>query len=224
MPKGLNEGGSVNPGINREIREENHEEDLITGQAKKMTKLEIRSVEDISKAIDEILRIIENHRNNLPKGERKRVANLLERVSKDEDIFKKNVRRLQHLFQRLGKVDAQHFQELKDRLGKTSGKEKKLIKAEIEGEEEKLRIEKSIFEFERKLTQALNSFNQFVKATIEHIRSSPYPYDAIHPLAEAKKVLSSIVAMIKETGQLEERLEDLVKTEKKLLKRERLTA
>jgi len=31
------------------------------------------------------------------------------------------------------------------------------------------------------------------KAAIEHIRTSPYPYDAIHPLVEARKVLTNIL-------------------------------
>jgi hypothetical protein len=78
-----------------------------------------------------------------------------------------------------------------------------------------------IFEFERKLAQALNPFNQYLKASIELIKSSPYPYDAVHPLTKSKKILSTILEMIKETGQLEKKLENLIKTEKKLLKKER---
>ena len=67
----------------------------------------------------------------------------------------------------------------------------------------------------------MNSFNQCVGDVIEHIRASPYPYDAIHPLGEAKKVLSAIFNLIRETKQLEEKLVSLVKIEKKLLKKER---
>jgi len=221
MSKGLNENSQFSPEIDREMQDEDQESGMITGQAEKMTKLEIRSMEDIAEAIDQILKKVESHRNNLPQEERENISSLLNRIMKDEDIFKKNVRRLQGLFQRLGAVDAQHFKELKDRLEKSSGKEKKLVKSETEGEEEKLRIERTIFEFERKLTQALNSFNQYLKAAIEHIRSSPYPYDAIHPLSEAKKVLNNIFSMIKETGQLEEKLIALTKTEKNLLKKEK---
>jgi hypothetical protein len=109
-------------------------------------------------------------------------------------------------------------------LEKTTGKEKKLVKAEIEGEEEKMKIEQAVFGLERKLTQALNSFNQYLKAAIDHMSASPYPYDAIHPLAEAKKVLVNIFNTIKETGQLEEQLVTLTKTEKGLLNKERKTA
>jgi hypothetical protein len=40
-------------------------------------------------------------------------------------------------------------------------------------------------------------------------------------LSEAEKVLVNIFNMIKETGQLEEKLVNLVKNEKKLLKEEK---
>ena len=99
---------------------------MITGQAEKMTRLKIRSMEDIVEAIDQILKKIESHRNNLPQDEREKISRLLNRIMKDEDIFKKNVRRLQGLFQRLGAVDAQHFKELKDRLEKSMEKKKSL--------------------------------------------------------------------------------------------------
>jgi hypothetical protein len=216
-------GTPVRSEIGQEIELEDDENRLIKKRAERMTKLEIRSMEDIEETIDQILKKIESHRNNLPQDEREKISRLLNRIMKDEDIFKKNVRRLQGLFQRLDAVDAQHFKELKDHLEKLSGKEKKLVKSEIEGEEEKLRIERTIFEFERKLMQALNSFNQHLKSAIEHIRNSPYPYDSIHPLSEAKKILSNIINMIKETGELEEKLVSLVKTEKKLLKKEKTT-
>lgn len=218
--KSMADSSPFTPEIDREIEVENQEKGLITRGAEKMTRLEIRSIEDIATAIDETLRLIETHRNNLPKEEREKIAKLLNRISKDEDIFKKNIRRLLKLFQRLGAIDAQHFRELKERLEKASGKEKKLIKAEIEGEEEKMKMERTVFEFERKLTQALNSFNKFLKEAINHIRGSPYPYDAVHPLTEAKKTLENIGTMIKETALLEEKLVELVKSEKKFLKKE----
>jgi len=220
----LGESSPIRPEIDRDIDVEGQENKLIEGQAVKMTLIGIRSMEDIGKAIDEILGIIESHRNNLPREEREKIADQLSRISNDEDIFKKNVRKLQNLFQRLDAVDAQHFRELKRRFEKSSGKEKRLLKAEIEGEKEKIDLERMIFEFERKLTQAVNTFNQYLKVAIDYVRASPYPYDAIQPLAEAKKILNSIFSMMKKTAQIEEKLVSLAKTEKKLLKKEREAA
>jgi len=99
-----------------------------------------------------------------------------------------------------------------------------VVKTEIVEEEEKIRIEKTIPEFERKLGQYLNSFNKFILEAVEHIKRSPYPYDANAPLSQARAVLKGILEMAKETKLLEDRLVKLTKTEKKLLKKEQKTA
>jgi hypothetical protein len=186
-----------------------------------MTKLEIRSIEDIANALEEIRRVIETHRNNLPKEERERIEHTLQHISRDEDIFKKNVRRVHRLFQRLGAVDAAHYKEIKERFERASGKEKSFLKGEIAGEEEKLAIERSVFELERKLAQALNTFNQSLRAASDCIRNSPYPYDANAHLSQAKVFLEGILKLIKETKELEVKLLSLIKAEKGFLKRER---
>ena len=59
---------------------------------------------------------------------------------------------------------------------------------------------------------------------VNHIRGSPYPYDANAPLSRARIVLKDILEMAKETKALEEKLIRLTKEEKKLLKKERETA
>jgi len=143
--------GPVAREIDREIAVENQEREMVAEGAEKMTRIEIRTVEDIEKALSEIERIIEANRNNLPRQERERIAGILNQIAKDENIFRDSIRGLQKLFQRLDSVDAHHHQELKERLAKTTGKEKKLLAVELEGQEEKLTLEKSIFEIERKL-------------------------------------------------------------------------
>jgi hypothetical protein len=224
LPTNFAERSLFKPKIEQEIRSENEEKKLITGKAEKFTKIEFKTVEDIANALNEIEQIIESHKNNLPKEERVRIAQILNKISDKEEIFKKSVRSLQGLIQRLGTVDAQNYGDLKERLEKATGKEKRLIKAEIEDEEGKIGIERTFFEFERKLTQTLSSFNQHLKVAIDQVSSSPHPYDAVGPLAEARKVLINIIEMIKETEQLEEKLVNLIKTEKKLLKKERRVA
>jgi hypothetical protein len=163
------------PEINREIRTEEEEKHVIEGKAEKMTTIEIRSVEDIAEALAEIQQIIEAHRNNLPKEERERITRMLERIAKDEKIFTKGLRNLQDLLKRLGTGDIKNLQELKERLAKADGKEKKLIQAEIASEEQKLKLEEKILEFEKKLGEFLNRFNQSIATAVDHIKNSPYP-------------------------------------------------
>jgi len=213
--------GPVAREIDREIAVENQEREMVGEGAEKMTRIEIRTVEDIEKALSEIERIIEANRNNLPRGERERIAGILNQIGKDENIFSDSIRSLQKLFQRLDVVDAHHYQELKERLAKATGKEKKLLTVELEAQEEKLRLEKSIFELEGRLGQGLNSLHQLLSAAVDRIRRSPYPYDAKGPLSQARVVLTAILAFIKEAKALEDKLVALVKAERKLLKKER---
>jgi len=212
--------GPVAREIDREIAVENQEREMVGEGAEKMTRIEIRTVEDIEKALSEIERIIEANRNNLPRGERERIAGILNQIGKDENIFRDSIRSLQKLFQRLDVVDAHHYQELKERLAKATGKEKKLLTVELEAQEEKLRLEKSIFELEGRLGQGLNSLHQLLSAAVDRIRRSPYPYDAKGPLSQARVVLTAILAFIKEAKALEDKLVALVKAERKLLKKE----
>ena len=219
------EGSSpVKSEIGQEIEVENKENRLVKSRAEKMTKIEIRSVEDIAEALAEIQQIVSTRRNALTQEERERIARILKEISKDEDIFKKRLKSLQELFLRIDAVDAKHLQELRERMAKVDGKERQVVKTEIVEEEEKIRIEKTILEFERKLAQYLNSFNKFILEAVEHIKRSPYPYDANAPLSQARAVLKGILEMAKETKLLEDRLVKLTKTEKKLLKKEQKTA
>jgi len=150
-----------------------------------------------------------------------KITHNLIKISKDENIFKKKVLNLQKLFKHIGTVDSEHYKELKERASKTEGKERQILEAEIRNEDEKLRIEKMIFEFERKLDQSLNMFNQHTIRALNVIKGSPYPYDALYPLKQAGTILNGILEMIKETKALEEKLIEMTKVEKKLLKKEK---
>ena len=220
----LGDSGPINSEIGREIGLENNERKAVKRQAEKMTKVEIRSVQDIAEQLAEIQQIIETHKNNLPREERERISSILGKISKEESVFNRSVAKLKKLFQRIDKVDIGHLQELKERLAKVDGKEREIVRAELAGEEEKIKIEKAIFDFEKNLAQYLTSFNQYLTSAVDHLKNSPYPYDAKPYLEKARVVLKDIMEMLKETKSLEEKLIRLTKVEKKFLKKERETA
>ena len=220
-PADLAKNSSFGSKVEQEIEMEDDEKKLIKKQARKMTKAEIHTVKDIAESLAEIQRIIDTHRNNLQKEERERIAHILGKISKAEGIFMKNIHNLQKLFRHLNIVDEKHLRDLKERMVKVTGKEKRLLKAEIAGEEEKLEIDKAIFEFEKKLGQSLNTFNQYIMAAVDHIKNSAYPYDAKPPLTKARMILKDIFEILEKTKTLEEKVIKLTKMEKKLLKKEK---
>jgi hypothetical protein len=221
-----NVGGNepVRSEIGREIGLEDNEQRAVKRQAEKMTKLEINSVEDIAEQLAEIQHIIETHRNTLPRDERERIAHILREISKEGQLFTSYVAKLKKLFEGIDTVDLKHLQELKERMAQVQGKERVMVRAEFREEGEKLKVEKAIFDFEKKLGQYLALFNQYLTSAVDHIRGSPYPYDAKPYLEKARVILKDIMEMLKETKTLEEKLVRLTKLEKRTLKKERKTA
>jgi len=221
MAKGFKNVGSSHPEIDREIEEEEGEIESLTKRGERFTEIEIHTVKDMAESLADIQRIVESHRNNLPREERMRIVRLLEMISKSEGILKSDLENIRRLFGKLGAVDSKQFQELKKRMVSAEGKERKILKAEIEDEEEKLKIENRILDFEQTLGQYVNVFNERLSGSLQQIRNSPYPYDAKPYLAKTRLVLKDITGILKEIKVLEREVVKLSKLEKKLLKKER---
>jgi hypothetical protein len=210
--------------IDREADIQGKERKLMKKGALKTTKLEIKTIDDIAEALAEIRTIVEQHRNNIPRKERERIALMLKDISKKEDIFIQGLHNLQKTFQRLGKVDEQQLRDLRERLSKVSGKEKEIVSAEITREEEKLTIEHATVELEQRLKQGVSSFNKSVGVAMDYIKAGAYPYDAKPYLGQAESILKDISKVLKEMKAFEKKLLGLTKAEKKLLKEEREAA
>ena len=91
-------------------------------------------------------------------------------------------------------------------MAKVDGKEKAILKAEIAEEEQKIRTEKDILEYEAKLGQYLNSFNKSLAEVFDRIRASHYPYDANPSIEMSRAILKDILKIVKETKSLEKKL------------------
>jgi hypothetical protein len=224
MSTNLNNTSTYDSEIGNEIGMQGVEKSMIKKQAERITKIEIRTIDDIVQFLEQINQVIEKHRNNLPLEERHKISNILKEIVKKEQIFKKALLNLHKLFKRISVFDVNQFEKQKKRMANVDEKERKIIKEEMIGEEEKLKIEKTIFGFEEKLNRYVDSFNKYLGAAIDHLRASPYPYDVKPYLSKARLVLKEISEMLKEIKTLEEKLVSLSVAEEKLLKKEKQTA
>ncbi|MDY6989619.1 MAG: hypothetical protein SWQ30_16350 [Thermodesulfobacteriota bacterium] len=206
--------------IDHEADIQGKEQKLMKKGALRTTKVEIKTIDDIADALEEIHSIIEKHRNSVPREERERIALMLKEISKKEDIFVQDAHTLHEIFQRIGKADEQQLRDLRERLAKVSRKEKEIVGAEMAREEEKLKIEHATVELEQRLKQNVGSFNKSVGVAMDHVRAGVYPYDAKPHLAQARLILRDIYKVLKEMKAFEKRLLQLTKAEKKLLKEE----
>jgi hypothetical protein len=224
MSTNLNNSGTYDSEIGNEIGMQGVEKSMIKKQAEKITKIEIRTVDDIVRFLEQINQVIENHRNNLPLEERNKISNILKEIVKKEQIFKKALLNLNKLFKRIRVFDVNQIEKQKERMANVDEKERKIIKEEMIGEEEKLKIEKAILGFEEKLNHDVGSFNTNLGLAIDHLKASPYPYDVTPYLSKARLVLKEISEILKEIQILEEKLVNLSETEKRLLKKEKQSA
>jgi len=223
MSTNLGNTGTYDSEIGNEIGMQGVEKSMIKKQAARITKIEIRTIDDIVQFLEQINQVIEKHRNNLPLEERHKISNILKEIVKKEQIFKKALLNLHKLFKRISVFDVNQFEKQKKRMANVDEKERKIIKEEMIGEEEKLKIEKTIFGFEEKLNRYVDSFNKYLGAAIDHLGASPYPYDVKPYLSKARLVLKEISEMLKEIKTLEEKLVSLSVAEEKLLKKEKQT-
>jgi len=210
--------------IDSEIDTQGTEKKLLKKQAKKITKIEIRTIDDIADSLAEIQQLVEIHRNNLPGSEREKISHILSEILENEELFRKGLQDLQTVFKRIRIMDDDQLQKQRERLTKTDGKEKQLIEAEIAQEEEKLKIEKSIFAFEERLAEFIDAFNKRIELALEQMSASAYPHAARVHLLNAKVILKEMSQMLEEMKSLEDKLISLVKKEKKFLKKEKVKA
>jgi hypothetical protein len=209
------------PEIDREIATQNKEKRVLKRQARKSTAIELLTIADIADALAEIQHTVETHKNNLPGEERQRIALLLRTMSKKEDAFKENVSNLQRIFRSIDILDEKQLKDLKERLVKASGSEKRTLQAEVAREEEKVRIEQQALALQNKLGDYLNYFNKLLGQALEPIRAGAYIYDAMPYLSKARVVLKDISDILKKAKALEKRLVKLTKLEKNLLREEK---
>jgi len=220
MAKDFRNAEPLRPEIDHEIEEEGDEIKALKTRGERFTWIEIHTVEDMAESLAEIQRIVESHQNSLPQDERMRITRILEEISTKEEILNSGLESVRKLIGQLGTADSKQRQELKGRMAKTNGKERKILKAEIRDEEEKLRIEKAIVELEQKLGPYVNIFNERLGLSLQHIRNSPHPYDAKPYLAKARVILKDISEILKEIKVLEGEIIKLTKLEKRLLRKE----
>jgi hypothetical protein len=123
----------------------------------------------------------------------------------------------------MDRADINHIKELKERLSRAEGKERDVLRAELAGEAENIRMEQAIFDFEKALEQDLSSFNRYLTQAVDHLRRSPYPHDTKPYLEKARGILTDMMHMLKDMKSVEDTLIRLTRVEKEFLKKEQKT-
>jgi hypothetical protein len=221
LSRSLNIDSPAKKEIVQEMDIQGVERKALEREENKATKFEIKTIKDIEESLVEMIRIIQTSNANLNSQDRGRISETLKKISSKEDIFLKTIQNLKQLLQRLRVLDAKQIQEMKNRLARSNGKEKEVLEKEIFMEVEKIKIEQNVIALEQKLEQGMNYFNNLLHQAVQVLNSTAYPADAIQHLSQARMGLKDTFSIIDEMRRFEDKLIQLTKNEKRLLKDEK---
>jgi hypothetical protein len=221
LSRSLNIDSPAKKEIVQEMDIQGVERKALEREENKATKFEIKTIKDIEESLVEMIRIIQTSNANLNSQDRVRISETLKKISSKEDIFLKTIQNLKQLLQRLRVLDAKQIQEMKNRLARSNGKEKEVLEKEIFMEVEKIKIEQNVIALEQKLEQGMSYFNNLLRQAVQVLNSTAYPADAIQHLSQARMGLKDTFSIIDEMRRFEDKLIQLTKNEKRLLKDEK---
>jgi uncharacterized protein YacL (UPF0231 family) len=221
LSRSLNIDSPAKKEIVQEMDMQGVERKALEREENKATKFEIKTIKDIEESLVEMIRIIQTSNANLNSQDRGRISETLKKISSKEDIFLKTIQNLKQLLQRLRVLDAKQIQEMKNRLARSNGKEKEALEKEIFMEVEKIKIEQNVIALEQKLEQGMNYFNNLLRQAVQVLNSTAYPADAVQHLSQARMGLKDTFSIIDEMRRFEDKLIQLTKNEKRLLKDEK---
>ena len=160
--------GPFESDIQKNIQVEKKEKNLVKSKIGHVLNFEVRTIQDMAEALAQIQRLIESQHDNLTDEERKKVADFLKKISSKEKFFKESLINFQKTSQQIGLMNEKQLSDLKSRAEKANDKEKQILVAEIEREEQKIRIQNNIRYISDNLPKSIEAFNQSINAAVEN--------------------------------------------------------
>ncbi len=217
-------GASEIPEIKREANTEKLEAQELKREAVPITVKEIRSIEEMERALVDLHdRLFAGEAGQSSKY-REGLARQIEAVMGKEHLFKANLLRLDKIFKRIGVLNEGQLREKKARLKNVSGKERKIIKVELQRQEEIVLIERTVRELERRMGLGLESFEKALAGALSFVRRASNIHEAGALVLEARRTLKSMKSIALSLKDLDNRMIHIIKFERSLLGKERKAA
>lgn len=210
--------------VKQEAVVEDTERRVLQDQGVALTEREIKSLDDIEQSLLEIEKILRAKPGALSPEDKEKIAAALIRCQGQDEMIKVNLIRLQRVFARMGVWDLSQMNEKKQRLKQAKGQEKKLLQAEIKREEEKIIIEQTVRQFENRMNGALQQFEQSLAQTVQTLRQSSPPKEALTPLSRARSSVKAMKSIASALKDLEVKLISNIKEQKRMLEAEKIAA
>jgi hypothetical protein len=209
------------PQIDKEIEEEKKERKLIKTRSLKLTKRELKGIDDIRHHLEEIMEILKDS-DQLTELQHQHIAKSLREIALGKDQFQKGMETLEAWINKFSAGDETKMEELKRRYHATDDKDKKSeIGKQYQLEERKIRIFDFWKSHEGNVNQFLMHFDQYVHAAATAMEQNR-PKDAIEPMRMAIGIIDKLHAVLKKLKSHERYILNISKKEQKVEEKERV--
>ena len=215
---------SVNdePEINKEITEDKKEKKLLKGKTQKLTKMEIRSVDDMENSLNHLIKLIKENDKNITKDEAFKISQLLRQISQKENILVGSMPVLKKHTEIYKKHHRKDIAELDKRLREAINNppQQNMIRQEIHHQKQMLETIDFIQTYENRILKFTQQLNKTILKGIEKLKTI-HPHECLEYLEYAKKELSAMKHILIKQKELEKYIVSLTKKSVKNLKKEK---
>jgi len=173
------------------------------GKTMKLTRMEIRTITHMEDYIQQVIKIIKTHGNNLSPNKITEISKAILKIRKSETIFKKGLNRINDHLSRYQVVERKDLAVLERRLSATKDKAKTaLIKDEIYYHHKIIEAEKFMQQYEQPVLEFTDAFNGLLGISIEKLEAG-HPGEALPHLEFIMKKLFQMKPIFEKQAEIE---------------------
>ena len=210
------------PEINHEMKDDKKEQKLIKGKTLKLTKMEIRTVDDMENSFDNLIKLIKENDKNITKDEAFKISQLLRQISQKENILVGSMPVLKKHTEIYKKHHRKDIAELDKRLREAINNppQQNMIRQEIHHQKQMLETIDFIQTYENRILEFTQQLNKTISKAIDKLKTI-HPHECLEYLEYAKRELSAMKHILKKQKELEKYIVSLTKKSVKNLEKEK---
>jgi len=194
--------------IKKEIKDDKKENKLIKKKTMGVTKLELKTVDDIDKNLGQMIKTVNEKGSNIEYQDIAQITHNLRKIYKDENILTQGWSTLRAHANAYKRLHRREIPELEKRYSKTTDpKEKNIIKDELKYQKMMPKVLNFMEQVESKQSMNISQFNNLLSSAATRMKNKQ-PRRARALMQEANNGL----------GQIKKSYEQQIKFEKYLLK------
>ena len=205
----------------REISEDKKESRLLKKKTIKLTRLDLKTIEDIEDYLKQMIALIKEKGNTIDQQEIAQLTSALRQIAKKEDVLKKSMQVIKTHVNAYKAIHRKDIPELEKRLNQTHDKkQRKTIEEEVSYQKRMLQTLDFMQKYESKINEFTQSFNNLLSVAMQRLKSH-YPNDALSYLENANTSLQNMKHIYNKQRDYEKYLLKLNKKTIRDLKKEK---